>query len=223
MRKLALIAVAVTLCACLATAASAYEPKVWDDLSWWGQSGAQPGPYKDAVRSGYWWWPTQPASNVNDTELWGNRGVVYAQYTPPAPPEPKKVEEPTPPPPPKVKRIAPKFNNILFDFDKSALKPEGKAEIDKVVADLKEFPEDTLEVQGHTCDVGTDEYNMGLGQRRADSVKAYMIEAGIAADRIATKSLGESDPAVPNDTPANRKLNRRAVFVTVVNTMVPKQ
>ncbi len=193
--------------------ALAYEPKVWDDYSWWATSGAQPDPVKDAVRSGYWWWPTEPASNADDSEAWGNRGVVYHIWQPAA--EKPAVVPPTPavtPPPAQVIQ-KPVLNNVLFDFDKSVLKPEGKAETDKVVDFMKNTdPKSTVLLQGHTCDIGTDAYNMGLGQRRADSVKKYLLESGVPEARISTKSFGESQPAVPNTSKANRSLNRRVVF-----------
>lgn len=190
--------------------------KVWDDLSWWGQSGATPAPVKDTVRSGYWWWPTEPASNADDAELWGNRGVVYnANYTA-GPPE--KAPEVPPGTPPKVGREIPTLDHVLFDFDKAVLKPEGKAAATKVVDSLKQYPKDTVVVEGHTCNVGAEDYNMTLGQRRADAVKKFLVESGITEPRVTTKSYGESQPAVPNDTPANRKLNRRVVFnITVVD------
>lgn len=70
------------------------------------------------------------------------------------------------------------LNNVLFDFDKSTLKPEGKAEIDKLVAEMGKFPGDTVVVVGHTDSVGTDAYNVALGQRRADAVVNYMKAAG---------------------------------------------
>lgn len=214
MRKLLVCAVAVAL---LAGGSAVAQGKVWDDLSWWGKSGATPAPVKDTVRSGYWWWPTEPKSNADDKELWGNRGVVYAQYQEEAP-KPPETPKPPPPEPPKPKREKPVLNNVLFDFDKAVLKAEGKAETDKVIASMKEHAKDTLVIEGHTCNIGEEKYNEGLGQRRADAVKKYMVEQGIAESRIATKSFGETKPAVPNDTPANRKLNRRAVFdITVVD------
>lgn len=195
--------------------------KHWDDMSWWGNTGATPAPTADTKgRSGYWWWPVEPASNANDGELWGNRGIVYHTY---APAEPMKPTETVTPPPAQEtqktpERVAVVLNNVLFDFDKSTLKPEGKAEIDKLVAEMGKFPKDTVVVVGHTDSVGTDAYNMALGQRRADAVVAYMKAAGIDAARVGSKSMGESQPAVPNDSAANRALNRRAVFeITMVN------
>lgn len=216
MRKsfIGVLAIGVVLMYGVASAAIYQPPKVWDDLSWWGNSGATPEPVKDPVRAAYWWWPKEPASNAGDAELWGNRGKVMHTWEKPEPPEPPEPPKPPKPEPPKKEHKAPVLNHILFDFDKSVLKPEGKAEIDKAVAHLKEWPKDTVRIEGHTCNVGDEAYNMGLGERRANAVKKYMIDAGIKADRIKTKSFGETQPAVPNDTPANRKLNRRAVIVT---------
>ena len=187
----------------------------WDDLSWWGQSGATPEPVKDPERSGYWWWPTEPASNVADSELWGNRGVVYnIDWEQPKPPKRKVTPPPPPPPPkpPKVTREVPVLNHVLFDFDKSSLKESGKAEASKVVDWLKEYSKDTVSVEGHTCNIGEDAYNKALGQRRADAVAKYLVDSGVDASRVSSVSYGEDRPAVPNDSAANRKLNRRAVF-----------
>ncbi|MCC6698424.1 MAG: OmpA family protein [Candidatus Hydrogenedentes bacterium] len=103
-------------------------------------------------------------------------------------------------------------SEVLFDLDKSVLKPEGKAAVDKVVADIKAHTLDQLVIEGHTCDLGSAEYNMGLSQRRADSVRRYMIEQGIDGSRITTEAYGETRPAVPNTSEPNRKLNRRAVI-----------
>jgi outer membrane protein OmpA-like peptidoglycan-associated protein len=182
----------------------------WDDLSWWAQSGSTPDPVKDSHRSGYWWWPTEPASNSGDSELWGNRGVVYSMYSPAPPPPPvvtppvAKQQDPT--------RTIPVLNNILFDFDKSTLKAEGKTEVNRVIAMLKEHPADSVVIQGHTCNVGAENYNMSLGKRRANAIRSYMTKSGIAGSRVKAVSKGESQPAVSNDTASNRRLNRRGVF-----------
>ena len=211
MRKLMVCALAVAL----VFGGSAFaQGKVWDDLSWWGKSGAKPAPFKDIgptncnrADPGYWWWPTEPKSNADDSELWGNRGVVYALMKEEAPPPP-------PPPPPRKPGV---YSHVLFDLNKAVLKPEGKAETDKVVSDMKKYEKDTLVITGHTDDSGSPENNMALGQRRADAVKKYMVEQGIAEGRIMAKSVGETQPPAANDNEANRKLNRCAVFdVTVV-------
>ncbi|GMW01719.1 MAG: hypothetical protein AMXMBFR84_28560 [Candidatus Hydrogenedentota bacterium] len=214
MRKaLAIASVAVMLVACTTAFAGPYVPRVWGDLSWWGNTGATPEPQPDPKgRAGYWWYPTTPASNAGDTELWGNRGKVFHTWEKPLPPAPPPPP-PEPPAPPKVVRQQPVLNHVLFDFDKSTLKPEGKLEIDKAVNEMKAYPGDTITIEGHTCDLGSDEYNMGLGQRRADSVKSYMVQSGIDAARVSAVSKGETTPAVANDSAANRKLNRRAVML----------
>ena len=107
---------------------------------------------------------------------------------------------------------SPTGKSRISDFDKSNLKPEGKTAVNEVVAYMKKNARDTAVVVGHTDSIGTDDYNMALGQRRANSIKAYMVQNGIAANRVTAVSKGESQPAVANDTAANRKLNRRAVF-----------
>lgn len=212
MKRLVALALIAAVCGFGGKAEAA---KHWDDMSWWGNTGATPAPTADTKgRSGYWWWPIEPASNADDGELWGNRGIVYHTYAPAEAPAPVAgpVADPAPAPQPDATRTAIVLNNVLFDFDKSTLKPEGKAEIDKLVAEMTKFPKDTVVVVGHTDSVGTDAYNMALGQRRADAVVAYMKAAGIDAARVGSKTMGESAPAVANDSAANRALNRRAVF-----------
>ncbi len=206
-----LIAVALVSAVAL-TCAPAHAAKSWDDMSWWGNTGATPDPVADSQgRSGYWWWPTEAASNVDDGELWGNRGIVY--HTPWEKPAAEVVDAPAPEAAPEaVVRTVPVLNNILFDFDKSVLKPEGQAVAGEAVAELKKWYKDTVVVEGHTCNIGTDVYNQGLGQRRADSVVNYLTTNGVDASRVSSQSYGESAPAVPNDNSANRALNRRAVF-----------
>jgi outer membrane protein OmpA-like peptidoglycan-associated protein len=92
------------------------------------------------------------------------------------------------------------------------LKAEGKTEVNRVIAMLKEHPADSVVIQGHTCNVGAENYNMSLGKRRADAIRSYMTKSGIAGSRVMAVSKGESEPAVSNDTAANRRLNRRGVF-----------
>ena len=203
-----MVAMAVVLCGSPVASASAM-----DDLSWFGNTGATAAPVKSEVYSGYWWWPTQPESNVDDSELWGNRGVVYNMYSPPSPPAPTPAPAPAPTPAPAVQRSVPIFNSILFDFDKSELKSEGAREVARVADSLKENSGDTVTVQGHTCDIGTDEYNQGLGQRRANTVAGALGDNGVASSRISAMSKGESSPAVPNTSEANREQNRRVVFI----------
>lgn len=210
----ALVLALMAVCS-LAVAGPYNPPKHFDDLSWWGTSGATPAPVKDEVVNAYWWWPTTPASNADDSELWGNRGKVLHNIIP-AKEEPPVAPPPVTPPPPAVLDI-PVFNNVLFDYDKSFLRPEGRQVTDQVVEFMKAHPETVTTVTGHASKEGTDAYNMALGQRRADSVRDYMVQSGIDPARLTTVSKGESEPVpgVP-DTEAGRKLNRRAVFQVVV-------
>lgn len=112
--------------------------------------------------------------------------AVKKEEIPPPPPE--EVEEKPP-----VEKVKPELalGVIYFDFDKSDIR-SGDAEILKKNADvLKQYPEVKITIEGHCCPIGTSEYNMGLGWRRAESAKSYLIKLGISAERIKTVSYGE--------------------------------
>jgi len=205
------VILAAVLGASVLSCGNGHAAKRWDDMSWWGNTGAKPEPKADLdARAGCWWLPVEAAKNEGDGELWGNRGIVFHTWKKPvpAPSSPPRPREKTP----MVDRIIYILNNILFDRDKAVLKPEARPELDKVVVGLKRFPHDTVEVQGHTSSEGDPAYNMALGQRRADTAKKYMVESGIAPERIKAVSYGHTHPAVPNDSEPNRKLNRRVEF-----------
>lgn len=99
--------------------------------------------------------------------------------------------------------------DTLFDFDKSVLKPEGKAELDTLVERIKGIKLDVVIAVGHTDSIGTDAYNNRLSMRRADSVKAYLVSKGIDAKRIKTDGKGESQPIADNASAEGRAKNRR--------------
>ena len=104
---------------------------------------------------------------------------------------------------------------LHFDFDKSNVKPQYYEMLRKFIAFLDYNNYDVL-IEGHTDSKGTDAYNMKLGQRRAESVKAKLIEFGLSPDRIAgTVSRGESMPVAANSTDEGRALNRRIEFICV--------
>lgn len=100
-------------------------------------------------------------------------------------------------------------NDILFAFDSSVIRESAKPTLARIVQALAQNPNKKLHIEGHTCDIGTNEYNMGLSQRRANSVKDYLVKSGIPTDRITTEAFGETEPLVPNENEAARKLNRR--------------
>ena len=100
---------------------------------------------------------------------------------------------------------------VLFDFDSANLKSEAQAELDKAYEIIK-ADELKIEIQGHTDSIGTEEYNQGLSERRANAVKSYLVEKGIDEDRLTTMGFGESKPAASNDTKEGRMKNRRVEF-----------
>lgn len=108
-------------------------------------------------------------------------------------------------------------DKILFGFDQSDLNSASQQSLNKLDEVLKKYPDTNIEVIGHTDEKGSDEYNQTLSQRRAASVAAYLKANGIAASRIVTKGMGETDPKVANDSDANRAENRRVEFVITAN------
>lgn len=104
------------------------------------------------------------------------------------------------------------YSNILFRFDSAQLSGEAMKVTDDVVFDLKDHYIEGIIVEGHTCDIGTSDYNLALGAKRALAVRDYVIRQGIDPSRVTITSYGEEAPAVRNDSESNRRLNRRAVF-----------
>jgi len=107
--------------------------------------------------------------------------------------------------------------DTFFDFDKATLKPEGRQVLDQVAAQANGINLETLIAVGHTDSIGTEQYNLGLSQRRAESVKAYLVNRGIPANRIYTEGKGESNPVASNATREGRAQNRR-VEIELVGT-----
>ncbi|MFN3841079.1 MAG: OmpA family protein [Cyclobacteriaceae bacterium] len=104
------------------------------------------------------------------------------------------------------------LNNIFFDFDKSVLKPESFPELDRLVALMKERTGMQVEIDGHTCDIGDEQYNLGLSERRAKAVQKYIINKGIESSRVTVQFFGETKPAVENTNRETRRKNRRVEF-----------
>ena len=104
---------------------------------------------------------------------------------------------------------------IYFDFDRATLRPDAMGVIEDTVTILSERPALRVRIEGHTDVLGPDSYNNDLSQKRAQAVANALTARGIAGDRIETAAFGESRPAAPNDTPANRQLNRRAVVIYI--------
>jgi OOP family OmpA-OmpF porin len=136
----------------------------------------------------------------------------------PAPAEPAPAPAPVPAPVvvPEQQKIT--LNaDVLFDFDKYALKPDGRAELDDVVSKMQGLNLEVIIAIGHTDSIGTNEYNQKLSVRRAEAVKSYLVSKGIAADRVYTEGKGETQPVASNKTRDGRQQNRR-VEIEVVGT-----
>ncbi len=104
-------------------------------------------------------------------------------------------------------------DRVFFGYDRYDLDPEARATLDLQAQWLQEYPYVTVTVEGHTDERGTREYNLALGERRATSVKNYLIAVGIDPRRITTVSFGKERPAVMESNPSAWAQNRRAVMV----------
>jgi outer membrane protein OmpA-like peptidoglycan-associated protein len=119
------------------------------------------------------------------------------------------VVEPPPAPAPMPEKICMTLN-VEFDFDKSDVKAKYHDVIGKVAEFMKEYPTTTTVIEGHTDNRGKYEYNIKLSERRADSVRNYLIEKfGIESSRLSTKGYGYTKPVASNDTAEGRQRNRR--------------
>ena len=143
-----------------------------------------------------------------------HRPGVKSKHCVKAPVKPKKVAKPKPAPAPAPKPVV--HENItlgahaLFDTNKSNLRAAGSAQLDDVAAKLKGFYSlDSISVTGHTDSRGTAAYNQGLSERRAATVKDYLVSKGIPASKIITSGAGETSPVASNDTAEGRQKNRR--------------
>jgi len=105
------------------------------------------------------------------------------------------------------------FEDVYFDFDRYSLRPEATRVLDEAIAALRENATLRVEIEGHTCNIGTAEYNLALGDRRANAVKNYLVSRGVTADRLNTVSYGEERPKYDNSREETRRLNRRAALV----------
>lgn len=103
-------------------------------------------------------------------------------------------------------------DRVFFDFDKSDLQPEGRATSEKVAVWLNSYPTALVTVEGHADERGTREYNLALGERRANSVRDYLIALGVDPNRITTISYGKERPAVLGSNEDAWAQNRRGIF-----------
>ncbi|MCM8762834.1 MAG: OmpA family protein [Candidatus Omnitrophica bacterium] len=189
-----------------------------EQFKWW-PTDAKPAPVKDP-RGGYWWWPTQPGS----AKPWGNRGYIYLykiiyDYKEEELPAAKPGELR---PSLLIKKII-KNVKIYFDFDKSDLRPDHTPILESAVNTLKRNPSADILITGN-CDIrGPESYNLKLGRRRAEAVKAFLVDKGIAENRIRIVSRGKLDAVAPITDLVGMQKDRNAQFVIaeVEEVMLP--
>lgn len=113
-------------------------------------------------------------------------------------------------------------SGLLFDFDKSDLRPQAQTNIANLAEILNKYPDTDIVVEGDTDNVGTAEYNVLLSDRRATSVANHMVNLDVSGSRITKIGLGETNPVASNDTDAGRQLNRRVEVAIFANDKLKK-
>lgn len=136
---------------------------------------------------------------------------------PPPPPEPPPVvvepppeSPPEPPPPPPPPALV--LTTIYFDYDRSDIRSDARDMMAQNARSLSDHPTAAIRIEGHCDERGTDEYNLALGERRANSAKDYLVNYGVEASRISTISYGEAQPANSGHDESAWAMNRRAEF-----------
>lgn len=103
--------------------------------------------------------------------------------------------------------------DVLFDFNKYSLKPEARERLARISGIILAYPDLKLDVEGHTDAIGSDDYNQTLSEKRANTVRGYLVSSGVVPDHVTAVGLGKADPVADNSTAAGRKLNRRVDMI----------
>jgi len=198
--------------AALATAAGAQTIDNW-------KNGTNELVWKNGTNEYCWrnsnWTPATAAPGCDGAIV-----PVAAPAPAPAAVAPAARPAPAPVAPPAATKVT-YAADAFFDFDKSVLKPEGKAKLDDLVGKIKGINLEVIIAVGHTDAVGSDSYNQKLSVRRSESVKAYLVSKGIEKNRVYTEGKGEKQPVADNKTAEGRAKNRR-VEIEVVGTRANK-
>lgn len=182
-------------------------------------------PFGLCWRTGYW-------TSADTDAVVGCDGVVEKIAPPPPPPvatpvapanvAPVEPAKPVAPPAPTSEKVT-FAADAFFDFDKAILKPEAKVKLDDMASKLKGIDLEVVIAVGHTDSVGADEYNQKLSIRRAEAVKAYLVNSGgIPNNRVYTEGKGEKQPVADNKTADGRAQNRRVEIEVVGTRMIKK-
>ena len=169
----------------------------------------------------------EPEAYVAGAALGAGVGYLFCREKPVPAPTPAPVAAPAPapappppPPPPPAPEVGTKLMSLEgtnFDFNSATLTPEGMAKLDHAAMVMGENATLTVGVEGHTDSVGSDAYNQGLSERRAQSAVSYLVSKGVDAARLQPTGYGESKPAASNDTAEGRAQNRRVDLVVISN------
>ncbi|MFM7142711.1 MAG: OmpA family protein [Alphaproteobacteria bacterium] len=192
----------------------AIHASVTRDLGWYGLNAGIFGRLEEQFLSPYPGngdggnWNGRRNDGVNDRQMimaglqlgWNGPAPVLAAPVPPPPP-----------PAPMRKKIV--LRGVNFDYDKATLQPAGRPILDEAAEILKANPDVNVEVRGYTDSRGSDAYNMRLSERRAQTVKNYLVSRGVSPSRLTTRGYGESDPVATNETAAGRAQNRRVELI----------
>ncbi len=209
MKQLNKVAILIATAA-LATAAGAQEIHNWRSAAgdvWKNASGEC---WRDAS-----WTPATAAAGCDGALAAAPAAAAAAASAPAAPAAAKPAAAPA-----AAAAAASKVTyaaDAFFDFDKSVLKPEGKAKLDDLVGKVKGINLEVIIAVGHTDSTGSDAYNQKLSVARSEAVKAYLVSKGIEKNRVYTEGKGEKQPVADNKTKEGKAKNRR-VEIEVVGT-----
>ncbi len=187
-------------------------------FAWW-PSDAKPAPYKDPERAGYWWWPTTPTGQTDTlTTAWGNQGWIYVRkvifdYKSEAGPMKSSLV---------IKKII-KNVKVYFDYDKAFVREDAQDVLNQALGTLDRNPQADILITGNADTRGSEQYNLKLGERRADAVKDYLISAGLPNDRIKILSRGKLDALASKGDLVGMQKDRNAQFMIaeVEEVMIP--
>ncbi len=216
MKNLKSLALALSLVG-FAAAASAHDSGNWQSSAgevWKNTPG-------ECWRTGFWT-PANALPGCDGAITEKPKAMVKPDPVMPTPeiapaPAPAAAPAPAPAPAPAA-AVSSKVTyaaDAFFDFDKSVIKPEGKAKLDDLADKVKAINLEVIIAVGHTDSVGSDAYNQKLSLRRSQAVKAYLVSKGIDKTRIYTEGKGEKQPVADNKTKEGRAKNRRVEIEVV--------
>lgn len=184
-------------------------------FAWW-PTDSKPAPFKDPERSGYWWWPEIPG----EARPWGNQGWIYVRkiifdY---------KTSEGEMKPSLVIKRII-RNVKVYFDYDKSDVRDDTANVLDKALYTLNNNEKADILITGNADIRGSEQYNQKLGERRAESVRQYMLDKGLPEERIRILSRGKMDALASTGDLVGMQKDRNAQFMIaeVEEVMIPAE